>query len=84
LVYRIRHHNIGVLAPSPTLSIRSLAAAKVALSWPTNLNNGFTLQSNANLNTTNWVTVTNVPGVLNAQYTVTNSAVSNAFYRLRK
>jgi virginiamycin B lyase len=77
-------NNIGVLAPSPTLSIKSLAAAKVALSWPTNLNNGFTLQSNANLNTTNWVTVTNVPAVLNSQYTVTNSAVSNAFYRLIK
>jgi streptogramin lyase len=77
-------NNIGVLAPSPTLKISPLTNAQVTLSWPTNLNNGFTLQSNANLNPTNWVTVTNVPGVLNGQYTVTNSAVSNAFYRLRK
>jgi virginiamycin B lyase len=77
-------NNIGVLAPSPTLKISLLTNAQVALSWPTNLNNGFTLQSNSNLNPTNWVTVANVPGVLNSQYTVTNSVVSNAFYRLRK
>lgn len=77
-------NNIGVIAPLPTLKISLLTNAQVTVSWPTNLNNGFTLQSNANLNTTNWVNVTNIPGVLNSQYTVTNSVVSNAFYRLKK
>ena len=77
-------NNIGVVAPSPTLKIMPLTNANVVISWPTNFNTGFTLQSSTNLNGYNWVTNTAVPVVLNGQYTVTNSAISNQFYRLIK
>jgi hypothetical protein len=43
----------------------------------------FTLQQNGDLTTTNWVTVTNQPGVVDRQYQVLVSPQNrNQFYRL--
>jgi hypothetical protein len=66
----------------PMLQI-ALSGAKAVLSWPTNATD-FTLQSNGNLTTTNWVAVTNVPTIIGAQYVVTNGVSGIDFYRLRK
>jgi hypothetical protein len=66
----------------PMLQI-ALSGANAVLSWPTNATD-FTLQSNGNLTTTNWVAVTNVPTIIGAQYVVTNSVSGVEFYRLKK
>jgi len=44
----------AALHGAPSLKIETLAGGKVRLLWPTN-DVGFTLQSNTNLNTTNWL-----------------------------
>jgi hypothetical protein len=66
------------------LGIRLLTNNAVAVSWTTNAA-GFSLQANTNLNFTNgWLTVTNVPVVVNGKNTVTNSLTNTAvFYRLK-
>ena len=66
------------------VAIRSLTNSAVAISWPSSAT-GFVLQANMNLNTTNWVAVTNTPVVLSGKNTVTNEVTNSAtFYRLRK
>ncbi|MEO7514200.1 MAG: hypothetical protein ABIW93_00190 [Verrucomicrobiota bacterium] len=68
----------------PSLGIALLSNNEVVISWPTNATD-FVLETNSNLNTTNWVAVTNVPVVVNDQNTVTNSITnSTGFYRLKK
>ena len=68
---------------SPRLDIQRLAN-NVVLSWPTYYG-GFTLESVTNLSASNnWGTVPGTPAVVGDQFSVTNSAAGNKFYRLFK
>ncbi|MDB6064029.1 MAG: hypothetical protein JWR26_237 [Pedosphaera sp.] len=66
----------------PALQI-ALSGANAVLSWTTNAPD-FTLQSNNNLSTTNWITVTNVPAIVGAQFVVSNTLAGIEYYRLKK
>jgi hypothetical protein len=72
--------NIGNSAGTPALNI-STAGGGTLLSWPF-LTPGYVLQQNTNLATTNWVTVTNAPAVVNQ--VISAPAGPNNFYRLAK
>jgi hypothetical protein len=75
----------GLPCPPPTLNIRPVATNQARLYWPT-WAGGYLLESESNLISSAWATVTNEPIVGNHQYNVTNSSVSpiNGFYRLYK
>ncbi len=66
----------------PSLQIQ-LSGTNVVLTWPLS-GAGYVLQSTDKLAPTNsWTTVTNVPAIVNFQYTVTNQIFSGSrFYRL--
>jgi hypothetical protein len=67
----------------PGLTIQQVSPDSMLLSWPAP-SDGFVLQQNSNLTTTNWVTVTNSPAVVNDEKQVTISpSVGNSFYRLK-
>jgi fibronectin-binding autotransporter adhesin len=71
-----------VTPPPPTLTIERLAPASVRLFWPTN-DPTFSLQSNTNLNSTNWIAVPPLPSISNTNHVVTNTISGSAkFYRL--
>jgi hypothetical protein len=57
----------------------------VVVTWPVSAN-GYALESSTSLTGTNaWVAVTNVPAIVNSQYTVTNTmSAGSQFYRLNK
>lgn len=76
---------ITELQISPVLPTLQIAASgpNAVLSWTTNAT-GFTLQSNNNLTTTNWVTVTNVPAIVGTQFVVSNTLAGVKFYRLKQ
>lgn len=66
----------------PQLSIRSVPEA-VVLQWPTQASN-FQLESSFAI-PGSWTTVSNVPSVIDNQFTVTNSASeTNRFFRLKR
>jgi hypothetical protein len=68
----------------PILSIAALSGGNVLLSWSTN-DAGYTLESRTNLNPGfSWLTVPGTPTVVGSQFTVTNSAVGNSFFRLKQ
>jgi hypothetical protein len=70
------------VVPMPPLNIAA-SGTNVILSWPTNAT-GFRLTGNANLNTTNWVSVTNALNVSNDLNQVTLPANGSArFFRLQ-
>jgi hypothetical protein len=71
-------------APAPSLQAQSSGNNPV-LTWPISAT-GFNLQTTTNLADPNsWVTLTNVPAIVNSQSTVTNSNSGGAvFYRLKK
>jgi subtilisin-like proprotein convertase family protein len=75
----------GLPCPPPTLSIQPVPANKARLYWPT-WAGGYLLESESNLVSSAWATVTNEPIVGNDQYNVTNSTINptNRFYRLHK
>jgi autotransporter-associated beta strand protein len=75
----------GLPCPPPTLSIQPVPANKARLYWPT-WAGGYLLESESNIVSSAWATITNEPIVGNHQYNVTNSSVSptNRFYRLHK
>lgn len=77
--------SIAVSTPGqPQLTIDSIGAEKVVLTWPDTFS-GFTLQSSVDINPTGWNDVTSNPLVINGQNTVTNSATGDhMFYRLRQ
>jgi hypothetical protein len=76
--------NVYGLLPSPQLTI-TLSAGDVLLSWPTNSYGTFILQSNTNLSTANWTSVTNIVVVTNGMNQVTATATgAPTFYRLRR
>ena len=68
--------------PLPSLSIANLTNNSVRLTWPTNAW-GFLLESNANLSSLVWNTVSNPPVAVGTNFAVTNLMSSNSFYRLR-
>jgi hypothetical protein len=66
----------------PGLTIERVSPSSVLVFWPAP-SDGFVLQQNTNLITTNWVAVTNLPVVVNAEKQVTVSPlVGNRYYRL--
>jgi hypothetical protein len=68
------------LAPAALAIARS--GPSLVLSWPAPPG-GFVLQKNSDLTTTNWVTATNIPVVVNGRSQVTLSpATGSQFYRL--
>jgi len=74
-----------VLDASRTLRIDLLAGQKLEVSWPVSVV-PFALQSLNSLSTlNNWLTVTNVPVIINLRYVVTNDASGGAgFFRLSR
>jgi len=70
---------------TPVTLNSQVSCTELVLSWPTN-QVGFTLQSAADLDSpTNWIDSTNMPAVVGAQFTVTNSLAASAqFFRLKK
>ena len=69
--------------PSPLFSVKSTSTNTVVLSWPT-LNAFFEVQQNSDLETTNWVTVTNASVIVGVQnQVVIPKPIGNQFYRLK-
>jgi autotransporter-associated beta strand protein len=70
--------------PLERLALQSSGAGSVRVVWPTN-DPLYTLQSNTNLNTTNWIAVSPPPVVLGTNYVFTNATTgAGKFYRLVK
>src|SRR5665213_1480764 len=69
---------------SPTLQAQ-VSGKNFILSWPTSAT-GYSLETTTNLTDPNsWMTLTNVPAIVNLQNTITNPASDGArFYRLKK
>jgi len=66
----------------PQLSITTINAATVQLSWPAS-SGSFAVQQNPDLTTTNWMTLTNTPIPVSGEYQVSlPSSATNMFYRL--
>ncbi|HTD68512.1 MAG TPA: Ig-like domain-containing protein, partial [Candidatus Limnocylindria bacterium] len=74
---------LGILPP-PSVSLKVFrTGSSVVISWPASAS-GYTLQSNTNLNTTNWENVVEVPVVVGSDNVITNAAGAGAeFFRLR-
>jgi hypothetical protein len=68
----------------PVLAIERIPPASVRLLWATNNAAGFGLQSNTNLNTTNWTAVSPPPSLVGTNNVVTNTATGQRLYRLFK
>jgi fibronectin-binding autotransporter adhesin len=66
----------------PSLTI-TLSAPDVILSWPTNAE-GFVLQGIGTITDTNWIDDTTPSVIVVTNYTVTESAPTNKFFRLKK
>jgi autotransporter-associated beta strand protein len=76
------NHSFTLLHGAPLLRIETLASDQVRLLWPANAA-GFTLQSNTNLNTTNWVFAPPAPAVVGTNNVVINTTEgAHKFYRL--
>jgi len=69
---------------APTMRIELLPDGKVRLAWPASAS-GYTVQTIANIASTNWQDVATSPVVTGTENVVTNSPATNpAFYRLAK
>jgi len=74
--------NVSVTLVVPQLNLSLSPANTLAFTW-TGSANGYLLQANASLGTTNWVTVTNTPVTVGSSNEVALPAPSgNQFYRL--
>ena len=74
----------AVTPSKPSLTIQSVPPASVRLLWPTN-DPAYSLQSNTNLATNNWSSVSPPPVIAGTNNTVTNTTSSGPkFYRLFK
>lgn len=68
---------------APTLRIFLTTTNAVVVAWPA-ASSGFKLQCNADLNTTNWTDVGQVPTVVGGEnQTIVSPVTENRFYRLR-
>jgi hypothetical protein len=66
------------------LTIQKIATSSVRLLWQTN-DPAYTLQSNTNLSTTNWIATSPLPSISGTNYAVTNSiSGTQKHYRLFK
>jgi len=73
--------NFTSVVKLPVLIFERLSSVSARLRWPTN-DTSFTLQSNTNLTTTNWTTVSPSPSVLGTNNVVTNTpSGAQKFYR---
>jgi alpha-tubulin suppressor-like RCC1 family protein len=74
----------SVIAASPTLQAQ-VSGNSIVITWPASAQN-FNLQTTANLADPNsWITLTNVPAIVNSLNTITNPVSSGAqFYRLKQ
>ena len=83
------YQSLALVRPSPEepgISLETrLAGNNLILSWPSSSQN-FALQATTNLTDPNsWVTLTNVPAIVNSQNTVTNPISDQMrFYRLKQ
>jgi len=69
---------------APQLNVALNSSNVAFLSWPVPLAPGFVLQQNSDLNTTNWLTLTNIPVVVSNRNQVTVSPTGGQiFYRLK-
>jgi prepilin-type N-terminal cleavage/methylation domain-containing protein/prepilin-type processing-associated H-X9-DG protein len=74
--------NVATVIPSYSLRVAP-SGSNVLVSWPVAAN-GFMLQSNTNLNTTNWLNVAQTPATVGSEKVVTNSITAGTtFFRLR-
>jgi hypothetical protein len=70
------------LPAAPTLDIQPTPTNSVVISWPA-ASSGFNLQQNTNLISTNWVSVTNSPVVINGlNEVIVSPPLGTRFYRL--
>jgi hypothetical protein len=77
-----QNQSFTLLNGAPRLSIEKLAGEQVRLLWPTSAE-GFTLQANADLNTTNWSAAGAPPSVAGTNNVVLEPTTgSRRFYRL--
>ena len=68
--------------PAPQLNLILSPAKTLEFSW-VSLTNGYRLQANASLGTTNWMTLTNAPVTIgSSNRMVLPASASNVFYRL--
>ena len=68
--------------PGPQLNASLSPTNGLVFTW-TSSTNGFVLQANASLDTTNWVTLTNAPVTVGSSNQIVLPApISNLFYRL--
>ncbi|MEO5802827.1 MAG: hypothetical protein ABIR24_04805 [Verrucomicrobiota bacterium] len=76
--------NGALLVANPSLQAASVGG-NVEISWAVAGSSGFNLQSNADLNTTNWQAVAQAPVEQSGRNVVTlTNALGNNFYRLQK
>jgi len=77
--------NDVVLTRIVTLEIEPVSSTGVRVLWVTNGTAGFSLESNTNLSTTNWVLATPPPVVVDTKNVVTNTfPPGEKYYRLHK
>ena len=77
------YNHLGLTPKPPSLSIAPTTTNSLAISWPSPAT-GFVLQQNADLTTTNWVSVTQTPNDDGANVTVVvGPPVGAMFYRLK-
>ena len=81
--YRLSRVPATYTPPPPLLTIQRASSSTVRLLWPAEDDRTFTLQSNTNLTTTNWVSVSPSPAILGWNNVATNP-ISGAqkYYRL--
>jgi hypothetical protein len=73
--------NVSVALVVPKLDL-SIASKKLVFNW-TSATNGFLVQTNTSLRTTNWVTLTNRPVTVGTNNQIILAApTNNVFYRL--
>jgi hypothetical protein len=76
---------VNPVTTAPRLNLTQANPSTMLLSWPTNFFVTYVLQQNTSPASTNWVSVTNTPGVANGQYQIALpiSTAAAAFYRLQ-
>ncbi len=76
---------VDVSVVIPNYSLRAFrSGSNVVIAWPAAAT-GFVLQSNPDLNTTNWQDVGQVPVVVGSENVLTNAAdIGNLFFRLKQ
>jgi hypothetical protein len=71
-----------VVPPGPQLTVKAAPTNMLAFTW-TAPTNGYRLQANGSLGTTNWTTLTNAPATIGSSNQIILAApASNKFYRL--